>query len=107
MNNMNKEELVYILASKAKVTQVDAKKVVTSFIEIIEKTVSKGEKVTLQGFGVFKLQYRASRTARIINENKVIQLPETTIPVFIPSKIFKEQVENYKPEPLFLWGKML
>lgn len=107
MNNMNKVELVIMLSAKAKVTQVDAKKVVTAFIEIIEKTVSKGEKVTLQGFGVFKLQHRASRTARIINENKVIRLPETTIPVFIPSKMFKERVENYKPEPLFLWGKML
>lgn len=107
MNNMNKEEFVQELSKKARVTQVDAKKVLTAFIETVEKTVSKGEKVTLQGFGVFKLQRRASRTARIINENKVIRLPETTIPVFIPSKIFKEQVENYVPEPLFGWGKML
>lgn len=106
MNNMNKDELVHMLAVKAKVTQVDARKVITAFIETIEKTVAKGEKVTLQGFGVFKLQHRASRTARIINENKVIRLPETTIPVFIPSKIFKEQVENYVPEPFFVWEKM-
>ena len=104
---MNKEEFVQELSKKARVTQVDAKKVLTAFIETVEKTVSKGEKVTLQGFGVFKLQRRASRTARIINENKVIRLPETTIPVFIPSKIFKEQVENYVPEPLFGWGNIL
>ena len=104
---MNKEDLVFELSRKANVTQVEAKRIITAFIEIIEKTVSKGEKVTLQGFGVFKLQHRASRTARNINENKVIQLPPTTIPVFIPSKIFKEQVENYKPEPLYRWGNML
>ena len=104
---MNKEEFVQELSKKARVTQVDAKKVLTAFIETVEKTVSKGEKVTLQGFGVFKLQRRASRTARIINENKVIRLPETTIPVFIPSKLFKEQVENYVPEPLFGWGNIL
>ena len=102
---MNKEELVQELAKKAKVTQVDAKKIVTAIIETIETTVANGEKVTLQGFGVFKLQHRAARTARNINENKVIQLPPTTIPVFIPSKIFKERVENYVPEPLFGWRK--
>ena len=107
MNNMNKEEFVQELSKKARVTQVDAKKILNATLETIEKTVSKGKKVTLQGFGVCKLQHRASRTARIINENKVIRLPETTIPVFIPSKIFKEQVENYVPEPLFGWGKML
>ena len=104
---MNKDELVHMLAAKAKVTQVDAKKVVTAFIEIIEKTVSMGEKVTLQGFGTFKVQHRAERTARIISENREIRIPATNLPVFIPSKMFKERVENYKPEPLFLWGKML
>ena len=104
---MNKEEIVQELAAKVRVTQVDAKKIINALIDTIEKTVSKGEKVTLQGFGVFKLQHRASRTARIINDNKVIRLPETTIPVFIPSKIFKEQVEKYVSEPLFGWYKVL
>ena len=106
MNNMNKEDIVPMLAHYAKVTQVDAKKILNSMMETIELTVANGEKVTLQGFGVFKHQHRAARTARNINENKVIQLPATTIPVFIPSKIFKERVENYVPEPLFGWRKM-
>ena len=102
---MNKEEIVQELAAKVRVTQVDAKKIINALIDTIEKTVSKGEKVTLQGFGVFKLQHRASRTARIINENKVIRLPETTIPVFIPSKTFKCYVENYKKDSIYCFSK--
>ena len=101
---MNKEELVHMISVNAKVTQVDAKKVLTAFIETVEKTVSKGKKVTLQGFGTFKVQHRAERTARIISENKEIRIPAKNLPVFIPSKMFKERVENYKPEPLFGWG---
>lgn len=107
MNCMNKEELVIEISKKTKVTQVDANKVITAFIETVEKTVAKGEKVTLQGFGTFKVQHRAERTARIISENREIRIPATNLPVFTPSKMFKERVENYKPEPLFLWGKML
>lgn len=91
---MNKDELVHRIAVNLKVTQVDAKKIVTAVIETIETTVANGEKVTLQGFGIFKLKHRAERTARLISEDKAIRIPATIIPVFIPSKNFKEQVEN-------------
>ena len=92
--NMNKEELVSELSKKAKVTQVLAFRILQLTMETIEKQVSKGKKVTIMGFGTFKRQKRAERTARIINTNKEIRIPECYAPMFIPSKMFKEMVSE-------------
>ncbi len=61
---MNKEELVQEIAKKAKVTQKEASEVLSTFIDVVEKTVSKGKKVTLVGFGTFEARKRAARTGR-------------------------------------------
>lgn len=95
---MNKEELIYMISIHAKITKTDAKKFVNAMLETIKSTLAKKQKVMLRDFGTFKLQKRAARTARLINENKEIKLPATTIPVFIPSEYFKNRVENAKDE---------
>ena len=51
---MNKEELVQEISKKASVTQKEASQVLGAFIETVQKTVSKGKKVTLVGFGTFE-----------------------------------------------------
>lgn len=50
---MNKDELLKEVAKKAGVPQKTAYDVVNSILDIVEKTVSKGKKVTLIGFGTF------------------------------------------------------
>ncbi|MBR2525474.1 HU family DNA-binding protein, partial [bacterium] len=50
---MNKEELVQEVAKKSKVTQKDVNEILTILVDTIEKTVAKGKKVTLVGFGTF------------------------------------------------------
>ena len=59
---MNKEELVQEIAKKAKVTQKEAAEVLNGLVETVQKTVAKGEKVTLVGFGTFEARKRAART---------------------------------------------
>ena len=61
---MNKEELVQEISKKAKVTQKEAAEVLTSLVETVQKTVAKGEKVTLVGFGTFEARKRAARTVQ-------------------------------------------
>lgn len=91
---MNKEELVCELSKKARVTNVFAFKILQLTMATIEKEVSRGRKVTIMGFGSFKRQKRAERTARIINTNEEIRIPERYLPVFIPSEKFKEMVSD-------------
>ena len=70
---MNKEELVQEISKKAKVTQKEAAEVLGSLIETVQKTVAKGEKVTLVGFGTFESRKRAARTGRNPQTGKEIK----------------------------------
>ena len=91
---MNKEELVQEIAKKAKVTQKDAAEVLGSLVETIQKTVAKGEKVTLVGFGTFESRKRAERTGRNPQTGKEIKIAAKTVPAFSAGKKLKELVNK-------------
>ena len=91
---MNKEELVQEISKKAKVTQKEAAEVLTSLVETVQKTVAKGEKVTLVGFGTFESRKRAARTGRNPQTGKEISIPAKTVPVFSAGKKFKTTVNG-------------
>ena len=72
---MNKEELVQEVAKKAKVTQKEAAEIINAFMDTVQKTVAKGKKVTLVGFGTFEARKRAARTGRNPQTGKAISIP--------------------------------
>ena len=86
---MNKEELVAEISKKAKVTQKEANEVLSALIETVEKTVSKGKKVTLVGFGTFSSKKRAARMGRNPQTGKAIKIAAKTVPSFSAGKSFK------------------
>ena len=67
---MNKEELVKAVADKTKLSQKQTAEVVASILETVQKTVAKGKKVTLVGFGTFEARKRAARVA-VYAKNKI------------------------------------
>ena len=79
---MNKEELVQEVAKKANVTQKEAAEVITAWIDTIQKTVAKGKKVTLVGFGTFEARKRAARVGRNPQTGKELKIPAKTVPAF-------------------------
>ncbi len=91
---MNKEELVQEVAKKAKATQKDVSEVLSAFVDVVEKSVSKGKKVTLVGFGTFEARKRAARTGRNPQTGKEIKIPAKTVPTFTAGKKFKELVNK-------------
>ena len=91
---MNKEELVQEIAKKAKVTQKEAAEVLTSLVETVQKTVAKGEKVTLVGFGTFESRKRAARTGRNPQTGAALKIAAKTVPAFSAGKKFKELVNK-------------
>ena len=50
---MNKEELVKEISKKTKLSQKVSADVLSALIDTVQKTVSKGKKVTLVGCGQF------------------------------------------------------
>jgi len=91
---MNKEELVQDVAKKAKVTQKEASEVLSCLIDVVERTVAKGKKITLVGFGTFEARKRAARTGRNPQTGKEIKILAKTVPAFSAGKKFKEMVNK-------------
>ena len=91
---MNKEELVQKISKKAKVTQKEAAEILNSIMSTIEKTVAKGKKVTLVGFGTFEARKRAARTGRNPQTGAAIKIAAKTAPVFTAGKKFKDIVDG-------------
>ena len=91
---MNKEELVQEISKKANVTQKETTEVLSSLIDTIQKTVAKGKKVTLVGFGTFEPRKRAARTGRNPQTGKELKIPAKTVPAFTAGKKFKTVVNG-------------
>ena len=90
---MNKEELVQEISKKSKVTQKEANEVLSALIETVQKTVSKGKKVTLVGFGTWEARKRAARVGRNPQTGKELKIAAKTVPAFSAGKSFKELVK--------------
>ena len=91
---MNKEELVQEVAKKANVTQKDAAEILGALIDTIEKSVAKGKKITLVGFGTFERRERAARTGRNPQTGKELKIPARKVPAFTAGKKFKTVVNG-------------
>ena len=91
---MNKEELVKEISKKTKLSQKVSSDVLSATLEIIQKTVAKGKKVTLVGFGTWEARKRAARNGRNPQTGKEIKIPAKTVPVFSAGKKFKEVVNG-------------
>jgi len=87
---MNKEELVKEISKKAKVSQKAAADVLSATLDTIEKTVSKGKKVTLVGFGTFEARKRAARIGRNPQTGAELKIAAKTVPAWTAGKRFKE-----------------
>jgi DNA-binding protein HU-beta len=61
---MTKAELIAKIAEDTGITKVAANTALESFIGAVEKTLKKGDKLTLTGFGTFSVAKRAARKGR-------------------------------------------
>ncbi len=93
---MNKTELIEIVAKEADLSKAAAGSALDAVIAAIVKTVSKGDTVTLIGFGTFKSSKRAARTGRNPQTGKELKIAATTVPRFTAGAGFKAAVAGKK-----------
>lgn len=91
---MNKEELVKEVSAQAKLSQKQTTEVIAALLDTVQKTVAKGKKVTLVGFGTFEPRKRAARTGRNPQTGKELKIPAKTVPAFSAGKKFKTIVNG-------------
>jgi DNA-binding protein HU-beta len=91
---MNKSELINALSEETDFSKKDVAKVIAAFTRIIERTLKKGGKVSLTGFGTYWISKRPSRIGINPATKERINLPECKVPRFKPGKHFKEQIRS-------------
>ncbi len=89
---MNKTEYVDAVAAAAGITKAEAAKVVAATIEVISKSLKKGNPVQITGFGTFDVVKRAARTGRNPATGKEIKIAASKAPRFKAGKLLKDAV---------------
>jgi len=93
---VNKSELIEIVAKETELSKAAAEKVLAAVIGAVTKAVSKGDSVTLIGFGSFKSAKRAARTGRNPQTGKELKIAAKTVPRFTAGATFKAAVAGKK-----------
>lgn len=93
---MNKSELVEIIAKEADISKAAAEKTLSATTAAIVKAVSKGDSVTLVGFGTFKSSKRTARIGRNPQTGKELKIAATTVARFTVGATFKAAVAGKK-----------
>ena len=89
---MNKGELVEQVSNWTGLTKKASREAVDAIASVITDTLARGEKVTLVGFGTFKVIQRKARTGRNPQTGQSIQIPAKKVARFRPGKDLKDRV---------------
>jgi DNA-binding protein HU-beta len=88
-----KAELVSAVSEMAGTSKKDAEAVLQAFLDVVTKTLSKGDTVTLAGFGTFSVTQRQAREGVNPRTLEKIKIAATKTPKFKAGKKLKEAVK--------------
>lgn len=89
---MNKADFVGAIADRANITKTDAAAAIDAMVEVVKKTLKKGDTISLVGFGTFSVRKRAGRTGRNPRTGETIKIKASKNPVFKAGKALKDAV---------------
>lgn len=89
---MNKTDLIDHIAAEADLTKVAAARALDALLGAVETALTKGESVTLVGFGTFLVGTREAREGRNPQTNAIIKIDAAKVPKFRPGKALKDAV---------------
>lgn len=83
---MNKTDLIELIAKGASISKVKAESAINITLESMRKSLKRGEKVQLMGFGTFSVTKRAARTGRNPQTGRPIKIAARKVARFKPGK---------------------
>ncbi len=90
---MNKTDLIATIMTKnGRLSKAAVGRAVASLMDEVVNTLGKGEHVTLQGFGSFRVVQRAARKGRNPRTGEEIKIDATRTVKFTAGKNLKEAV---------------
>lgn len=93
---MNKSELIEAIAKEASLSKKDAEAALNAYTAVVTKTLKKGDKITLVGFGSFEVRKRAARKGKNPQTGETIKIKAAKVPAFKPGKGLKDAVNSGK-----------
>ncbi len=94
--SLNKAQLISEVAKDSGLKKVEAEKAVKSTFDVISKSLSKGDNVTLIGFGTFSVYQRTARKGKNPRTGETIKIPAKKVAKFKAGKALSELVAKKK-----------
>lgn len=91
---MNNSDLADNLASAHGITKADARKLVDDVFTAIASAAAKGDEISLNGFGKFKVKDAPAREGRNPSTGAAIQIAASKKLTFAPAKAVKDKLNG-------------
>lgn len=85
--------LVHAICDRTSLSKKDVELTLEALEDVITNELRQGSKVTLTGFGTFKVSNRAAREGINPQTKEKITIPAMTVPKFTAGKTLKEAVK--------------
>jgi DNA-binding protein HU-beta len=90
---MNKGELITSIAESQNVSRAEAGKALDVFLANMVDAMKKGDRVTLVGFGSFRVVQRAAQKGRNPRTGQSLEIPAHNVVKFKPGKRLYARVQ--------------
>ena|SRR5258708_31530208 len=91
---MNKRDLVEKIAEDAQITKTQAALALDAFVQGVQAGLTKGDRVTLVGFGTFAVSSRKARLVRDPHNGNTIRIEARRVARFSPGLELKTAIEK-------------
>ncbi|MDR6849950.1 MAG: HU family DNA-binding protein [Sphingomonas sp.] len=91
---MNNNDLADAIAATSGTTKADARKLVDGVLTAIAEAAAKGQEISLNGFGKFKIKDSPAREGRNPSTGETIQIAASKKLTFTPAKALKDKLNG-------------
>ncbi len=91
---MNNNDLADVIAADADITKADARKIVDAVFTAIGDAAAKGEEISLNGFGKFKVKDTPEREGRNPATGEAMTIKAARKLAFTPAKGIKDKLNG-------------
>lgn len=90
---VTKEELIATISEEVKIPKLAAERVLDAFTHSVTKTLKRGDKLTLTGFGTFSVAKRKGKKGRNFQTGSEIEIPPIKLAKFKAGHLLKTAVK--------------
>jgi DNA-binding protein HU-beta len=93
---VTKRELVGKIAVEARLTRAQAARALEAFLQGIQSSLVRGDRVIISGFGTFGISHRKARRVRNPRSGHAMEVAAKRVPRFAPGVELKSAIENHR-----------